>query len=272
MQDIVADLKAGRGPAGMLLRDEQLSGQIREAVNNAQRATADLNHASSQADALISDLNSHQIPKKAAEVVIMNETTRQARQIVSDLAKPDDQGVTAGENIRDSLMNANVATTNLADETEALKHNFLLRGFFRRRGHCQSGLYLAGVAYRRDTVFTRSVNYRAWLSGSELFQAGSNGQEELSAHGKALLDDRLAEYGDSVVESPIVIEGYSNGQVPGDQLRLSHSRAILVRQYLENHFQVDSNNVGVVPMRNSPPSGMEHATWDGICIVVLRKS
>ena len=46
-QQIIADLKAGRGPAGMLLRDEALAGQVRgDAVKNAQQATADLGHAS----------------------------------------------------------------------------------------------------------------------------------------------------------------------------------------------------------------------------------
>jgi hypothetical protein len=28
-------------------------------------------------------------------------------------------------------------------------------------------------------------------------------------------------------------------------------------------------NVGVVPMKNSPPNGLGHLTWDGICLVVL---
>src|SRR5277367_4453192 len=62
VQDIVADLKAGRGPAGMLLRDEALANKIRQTVNNAQQVTSDLGHASRQADALASDLNSRQIP------------------------------------------------------------------------------------------------------------------------------------------------------------------------------------------------------------------
>ncbi len=87
----------------------------------------------------------------------------------------------------------------------------------------------------------------------------------------ALLNGALAEYGDSVVESPIVIEGYWRGGRPADQLWRSRSRAILVRQYLQTHFQLDSSNLGIVPMKSSPPNGMGHTTWDGICIVVPRK-
>src|SRR5262249_39610063 len=125
--------------------------------------------------------------------------------------------------------------------------------------------------YRRDRAIISRTNHRAWLPGSELFQNGSNGEEELSAQGKALLNSTLRDYADSIVESPIVIEGYWNGDVPADQLRFSRSRALLVRQYLQARFQLDTRNVGVVPMKNAPPDGTERTTWDGICIVVLRK-
>src|SRR6202007_2201314 len=52
VDDILADVKAGRGPAGMLLRDEAVAGQIRSSVNNVQEATANMGHATQQADAL----------------------------------------------------------------------------------------------------------------------------------------------------------------------------------------------------------------------------
>jgi len=271
IDEILAGLKAGRGPAGMLLRDEAVEGQIRESLKNVQQATANLDHASHQADALISDLNSQQMPQKAGAMLdSLGDTAKQADQMFSEIGEPDRQGVTAGTNIRESLMNANAASLNLADGTEALKHNFLLRGFFRRRGYYNLDR-ISPEQYRRDAVFASRANYRAWLSASELFLDGSNGQEELSTAGKALLDGALTDNGDSIFESPIVIEGYCSGTRPADQLRLSRIRAILVRQYLQSHFQLDSSNLGVVAMKNSPPSGTERNTWDGICIVVLRR-
>jgi hypothetical protein len=54
-----------------------------------------------------------------------------------------------------------------------------------------------------------------------------------------------------------VIEGYCNGGPPPEQLWLSRVRAILVRQYLQSHFQLDSSNVGIVAMKNAPPAGVE---------------
>ena len=270
VRDIVADLKAGRGPAGMLLRDEALAGRIRETVNNAQQATANLGHASQQADALVSDLNSRQIPQRAGQLMDnLNDTARQARQMMSEINNPDQFGMSAGANIRESLTNANTATGNLADATEALKHNFLTRGFFKKRGYYNLS-EISPDQYRKDRAFTDPKNHRVWLSGPELFQGGSNG-EELSAKGIALLNAALTQNGDPIVDSPIVIEGYSNGEAPADELRLSRSRAILIRQYLQARFQLDPRNMGVVPLKNSPPRGIERATWDGICIVVVRR-
>ena len=270
VQDIMADLKAGRGLAGMLLRDEALASRIRETVNNAEQATADLGHASRQADALVSDLNSRQIPQKAGQLMDnLNDSARQARQMMSEINKPDQFGMSAGANIRESLTNANTATANLADATEALKHNFLTRGFFKKRGYYNLR-EISPDQYRKDRAFIDPKNHRVWLSSPELFQDGSNG-EELSAKGIAMLNAALTQNGDPIVDSPIVIEGYSNGDAPADQLRLSRSRAMLVRQYLQARFQLDPRNMGVVPLKNVPPKGMQRATWDGICIVVVRR-
>ncbi len=271
VDDILAGLKAGRGPAGLLLQDEAVAAQIREALKDVQQATADLSRASGQANALISDLNSQQMPQKVNSVVDnVNDTAKQIQQMVSEMNTPDRQGVSAGANIRELLTNANTASVNLADGTEALKHNFILRGFFRRRGYYNLDR-ISPERYRQDEAFTSATNYRAWLSASELFQKGSNGQEQLSTAGKTLLDSALEENGDSIFQSPIIIEGYCGGTHHAEQVRRSRSRAILVRQYLQSHFQLDSNNIGIVPMRSSPPQGIAHTTWDGVCIVLLKR-
>jgi phospholipid/cholesterol/gamma-HCH transport system substrate-binding protein len=270
VQEIVADLKAGRGPAGMILRDEALAGQIREAVANGKQATVNLAHASQQADALVTDLNSHQIPQKAGEVMDnLKDSTQQVHDLISDLNKPDRYGMNASANIRQSLTNANTATANLSDATEALKHNFLTRGFFKKRGYYNLA-EMSPEQYRKERAFTDPANLRVWISGSELFQKGPAG-EELSSKGKELLDGALKQNGDPIIGDPIVIEGYGDDGVAADQLRLSRTRAMIVRQYLQDHFQLDPRNLGVVSLKNLPPKGTQHATWDGICIVVLRK-
>ena len=271
VDEILAGLKEGRGPAGVMLRDEAVAGQIRDAVKNVQQATADLGHAVHQADTLVADLSSQQIPQKAAGVIDnLGQSAQQVHQMISEINQPDRQGVTAAANIRASLENANAASLNLADDTEALKHNFLLRGFFRRRGYYNLDR-ISAEKYRQDTAFTSPANSRSWLPASGLFQDGSNGQEELSAAGKALLDGTLTENGDSIFDAPIVIEGYCDNGRSADQLRLSRARAILVRQYLQSRFQLDASNLGIVALQSAPPNGVGHADWDGICIVILKR-
>jgi phospholipid/cholesterol/gamma-HCH transport system substrate-binding protein len=271
-RDLVAGLQAGRGPAGMILRDEALASQIRDVVQNGRKASADLAHASAQADALVAALNSRQIPQKTDDVMDnLSDATRKVRELMTDLSQPDAQGMSAGANMRASLTNASTATGNLADSTEALKHNFLTRGFFKRRGYYN----LAAISpdgYRKERAFTDVKNRRVWLAGWQLFQTGADGKEQLSPNGKALIDSLLTETGDPIVKGPIVVEGYRNGEIAADQLRISRSRAMAVRQYVQTRFQLDSRDLGAVPLKNLPPNGADRGTWDGVCFVFLRKS
>jgi phospholipid/cholesterol/gamma-HCH transport system substrate-binding protein len=279
VNDVVVDLKDGRGAAGMFIQDKALADQVRQTMTNAQMATADLSHASGQANELLSDIRSRNFPQRIDGTLVtvnsavsnMDATSRQLDQTIAEFAGPDEQGVTAGVNIRESLSNANAATSNVADETEALKHNFFLRGFFKRRGYYNL-THIAPDKYRTDSLITSSDSSRSWLSAEQLFVREANGLEQLTSVGKALLDSTLAQYGDSIVASPIIVEGYRGGHDAADQLIVSRSRAILVRRYIQYHFQLDSGHLGAVPLKNVPPNGVGHSGWDGICIVVLRKS
>jgi hypothetical protein len=92
--------------------------------------------------------------------------------------------------------------------------------------------------------------------------------ETLSLKGKQLLDNSVAQYGESLLGSPLIIEGYSHAPDPAQRISLSYSRAILVRHYLEIRFHLDAKNVGVIALMDAPPPGLGHNQWDGICMVV----
>ncbi len=62
--DLLVGLKEGRGPAGMLLRDEKMAGQIRETMSNVQSTTSNLNQASGRVNALVADVQQRQLPQK----------------------------------------------------------------------------------------------------------------------------------------------------------------------------------------------------------------
>jgi phospholipid/cholesterol/gamma-HCH transport system substrate-binding protein len=277
VNDIVVGLKEGQGPAGMLLRDRALEGKIRQTLTNAQEATANLRRASAQVDTLTSDIQSRQFPLKIDETLAsakdaasnFEATSQQVHQTVDEFSGPDAQGITAGINLRESLSNVNAATGNLADDTEALKHNFFFRPFFRHRGYYN----LARISpdkYRNDHLFASSDNLRAWLPANELFSRDSRGIDRLTVQGKTLLDGTVSKYGDSIIENPIIVEGYSDDSNPRDRLAVSRDRSIQVRNYIQTHFQLNPANLGAVALEDRPPSGMDRSKWNGVAIVIPR--
>jgi phospholipid/cholesterol/gamma-HCH transport system substrate-binding protein len=274
--DVVTGLKEGRGPAGMLLRDEALAAQIRKAVTNAQDATEVFSHAAEHASSLLSDVQSRGFPQKIDETLAsvkdtvnnLNATSKQVRQTVADLTGPDEKGVTVAENLRESLSNVNTAAANISDDTEAIKHNFLLRGFFRSRGYFSLDR-LSPDLYRKDRLFSRPDNSRAWLHADELFRLTADGAEQLTQKGRTLLNLTVGQYGASILQSPLVIEGYSDTADAAQRLATSRTRAILVRNYLQNHFQLEPSSIGSVALENHPPAGLDHGDWNGIAIVIL---
>jgi phospholipid/cholesterol/gamma-HCH transport system substrate-binding protein len=275
--DVVSGLKEGRGPAGMLLSNEAPADQIRQAVTTAKNATSELNRAAAQAGTLMSELQSKGLPdqvddtvKQAKKAVANLDTASvQVRQVITDLTGPDESGTTAAAAVRESLSNINVAAANMADGTGALKHNFLLRSFFRSRGYYS----LANVSpdlYRKDRLFVSQNADRAWVAADQLFQLTSGGVEELTPQGRSALNSALASYGERILDSPVIVEGDSDGDDVNGRLAVSRHRAILVRNYLQSRFSLDINRVGVVALENRPPEGLSHTSWNGVVIVLLK--
>jgi len=297
--DLVVGMKRGKGTIGMLLRDEQTATDIRQALVNVRDATTSLNHASEQADALISDFQSRGLPAKAdsiatkADAIIsdlqsrnfgkkldqtidnvhsaaqnIDATTQQFRVTLAKALAPDAQGRDAGDNIRETLSSVNEAAGNMADDTEALKHNFFLRGFFKHRGYF-SMARLRPDKYRQDKLFSTPRNPRVWIEAAELFEPKQGQAEALSRAGKMRIDAAVAKLGERAIASAIVVEGYATSGTAGDQLALSRNRAILVRNYLHMRFQLDNRSMGTVPLSGFPPPATHKESWDGICIVLL---
>ncbi|RZU38796.1 MlaD family protein [Edaphobacter modestus] len=276
--DLLVGLKEGRGPAGMLLRDEKMAGQIRETMSSVQSTTSNLNRASGRVDNLIADVQQRQLPQKLDDTLTQirsastraDETVQQVQQSLTQALGPDANGVTAGQNVSEALTNVNVATGNMAEDTEAIKHNFFFKGFFNHRGYYTLSS-LSPQEYRRSKLFASTQSPRAWLQADGLFRRGPHGAEELSTDGKHAIDAAVALFGEAIFTHPIVIEGYSDAAVSADALSWSYARAQLVRNYLEARYPFTSKNVGVMPLSATPPPGLGHDRWSGICILVAEK-
>jgi phospholipid/cholesterol/gamma-HCH transport system substrate-binding protein len=276
--DLLVGLKEGRGPVGMLLRDEKMATQIRETMLNVQSTTSNLNQASGRVNSLVADVQQRELPQKLDDTMTQihsastraDATIQQVQQSLTQALGPDANGVTAGQNINEALANVNVATGNMAEDTEALKHNFFFKGFFNHRGYYTLNS-LSPQEYRRSKLFGSTQSPRAWLQADALFQHGPHGTEELSTDGKDAIDVAVESLGDSIFTHPIVIEGYSNATASADALSWSYARAQLVRNYLEARYPFTTKNVGVMPLSATPPPGLGHDPWSGVSILIAAK-
>jgi outer membrane protein OmpA-like peptidoglycan-associated protein len=141
-------------------------------------------------------------------------------------------------NDRSIYQHVDQAAANLQEDAEALKHNFLLRGFFKQRG------------YEDSTELTRNLipelpaappqnqfRYR----GAQLF----NKPDDAKLKNEKALD----EAGHYLERSPYgtaVVAVYADQKGDSDkQLALTRARASVVREYLVQHFRLDDKRIRI---------------------------
>jgi phospholipid/cholesterol/gamma-HCH transport system substrate-binding protein len=266
---IVSDLNAGKGPAGLLLKDEATKKQLQATLANAQQATLNLSDASARADRLIEDVQSRDLASKAQAILEnVQAMSEQLNQTLKGALGPDNMGEDGATNIRQTLSNLNRGTANLAEDTEALKHEFFFRGFFKKRGFYDLE-QLSSADYLKACQRQNACGSRTWLDAANLFASGSNGTVQLDETGRHAIDGAVAPVVDSLLGHLVIVEGYSGTGTPDQQFVASRRRADLVREYLEMHFHLMHKDVGIVALRDKPPQGAGRDTWNGVAIVLF---
>ena len=107
MQQLTRGLRQGRGPAGYLLTDTDFAGRMRH-------ATRQLAGTSDTLARTLADLK-RQIQTPNGPLNTLLADTAMAR------------------NLRQSLRNVELGTAGFSQNMDALKHSFLLRGYFRKQ-------------------------------------------------------------------------------------------------------------------------------------------
>ena len=276
---IVTSVREGRGPIGALLTDQQITDNLKGTMANTRQATAKLEGVSDQASQMITELQSRDLVGKADESMVnirdasaqIDQSTQQLNTTLSQALGPDTSGRTAGEDLQGTFANVNVATSNMADDTEALKHEFFFRGFFKKRGFYSLG-DLTPDDYRNNAYFQTQGKARGWLQADGVFAIDSTGREVLTPAGQQQIDDFVGREGATIVNSPIVVEGYSKAQTASAQLIESRERATLVRDYVAKRFHFSSKNIGMIALQSTPPPSTGTSTWTGACILVMAKT
>lgn len=120
-----------------------------------------------------------------------------------------------GAAVRQTIDQAQNAMSNLASDTEALKTNFFLRGFFNRRGFYNlTTITPSKYAHSR---FVKEPNERVWIPAAELFKDDPKDAPELSKASQTALDKSMSKLVPYLPNNPIVIEGYSTDGSPDQQ-------------------------------------------------------
>jgi len=238
---IVARIDAGEGTIGKLLNDDSLYRRAREIADEAKIATTNVRQVSDEARRAIADFRSEDGPAQGL-FADMRLTLRQARE----------------------------ATADLADNMEAMKHNFLLRGFFNRRGYFD----LDGISpaeYRSGVLENgKRKAMRIWLASNVLFEPRPDGTDVLTAAGRARLDSAMATYLKYIPSNPIVIEGYATDGTIGERYSRSRQRAGVVYQYLMGRYELNPQHTGYIALGDQADGSPEsNDRWDGVSVTLF---
>jgi phospholipid/cholesterol/gamma-HCH transport system substrate-binding protein len=236
-------LRKGQGTLGRLLNDDTLYRRATDVATHAEAIAADTRQVLELARKALNDFQSKEGPV---------------------------QGLAA--DLRQTLDDARTAMTGFAENMEALKHNFLLRGFFNDRGYFNLASlspadYRAGVLTRNN----RRTVARVWLAAAFLFEPvpGDPGAERLTDGGKTRLDSAIAPFLERLVNGLLIVEGYAQQGTRDEQYVRSQGRAALVRDYLIRKFQLDPTTTGLMPMGADAPGSPDNGRWDGAAVAAF---
>jgi len=268
---LMTDLNGGKGPAGMLLKDEATKQQIQTTLSNIQQASANIDQVADRANQTVADVQSRQlVARMQVSLDHVQSLSEQLDVSVKQALAQDSVGQDGGTNLRETLSNLNRSTANLADDTEALKHNFFFRGFFKKRGFYDLD-QLSRAEYQKACDREKNGGTRRWLDASTLLSEDAHGEEQISESGRHLIDNQVAPVVEFLPSHVIVIEGYARDGSPDEQFIRSKKRADLVRHYLEAHYRLRHSKLGIVALSNEPPPNADRNAWDGAAIMVLQE-
>jgi phospholipid/cholesterol/gamma-HCH transport system substrate-binding protein len=269
VDQIVEGVRQGRGLVGKLLTDDQLYDRIQLTSQHLESTAANVKGVSDDVRRITSDIESRKLgetfQKTAGNV---EAATARLTEVLAALTPPggsaDERGLL--DQMRDTLDGAREATSDMAENMEALKRNWLFRGYFNRRGFFD----LDSVSledYRQGKVAPKRDQKRAWLSSQQLFARDSAGRESLTDAGLKQIGAAVAPYLRYAPNTVLMVEGYSGQGDETQQYLLSRDRARLVRRFLIDRFGLKANYVGAMPMGAIASLGSPVQYREGVALV-----
>jgi phospholipid/cholesterol/gamma-HCH transport system substrate-binding protein len=162
--------------------------------------------------------------------------------------------------LHDTMLQAQTGVTDFQENMEALKHNFFLSGYFKKRGYQDSSDLAANkIGGLPQSTPVKMFTYTA----RQLFDGRAS----------AKMTDRktLNAAGDFLAQTPfglavIVVSTGMDGDTQKD-LVLTEARAMVIREYLVENFGFDDTQLRTLGMGKQEGANLE-ADWGSIQILI----
>ena len=168
----------------------------------------------------------------------------------------------------DVMGRAREAMADVADNTEALKRNWLFRGFFSERGFYNLD-ELTVDEYRTLLGDDRYAPLRIWLAADRLFETDPGGGLSLRDDAGRRIEEAVGELLQYPRNSPVVVEGYATQGEIGRRMLDALARAELVQRYVVRAFRHASGTATMALGAEAAESPSGDGRWDGVALTLF---
>jgi phospholipid/cholesterol/gamma-HCH transport system substrate-binding protein len=163
--------------------------------------------------------------------------------------------------LHDTMLQAQVGVTDFQENMEALKHNFFLSGYFKKRGYEDS----AGLAANKISGLPQGTPLKAFTyTAKQLFDD----------HDSANMKDQkiLKAAGDFLAQNPfgvavVVVSAGMEGDTQKD-LVLTEARAMVIREYLVENYGFDDSQLMTLGLGKQAGANLD-TDWGSIQILIF---
>ena len=268
LRAIIEGIQEGDGTLGGLLKDQELYDSVKRSASETERVVESVRAAAARTAELMKNVEEAElVPEVQRSVKNLQAITLQVKDAVERFQGSSGEGG-VGERFQRTLADAHEAMSDLSDNTEALKHNFFFRGFFKKRGFFDLGS-LTLAEYKKPAFAKGFKQNRIWLESSSLFSKDAKGLEVLTADGKILLDEAMTALLKLPRNGPMVVEGFAGVGTAAQQFLGGRRRASRVEAYIIDRFRLRPAYVGALSL--GAELSEQGTTKEGVSIVSFYK-
>ncbi len=160
-----------------------------------------------------------------------------------------------------TMLQAQAGVNDFRENMDAMKHNFLLSGYFKKRGYADSAdLAANSISGLPQATPSKTFTYTVKQLFDHRDSAKLKNQKTLNAGGEFLADNQ---FGFAVVVVSSGMEGDTQ-----KNLILTQARAVVVREYLVENFGFDDSNLKTLGMGKQKGANLD-ADWGSIQILIF---